>query len=73
VRRHRRRILADFALASVTILAIVGTLSSCGRYGSPVRVAPAAETTAEPLEEEVSSSDTGTKVGVEESEKSKPQ
>ena len=73
MRRLRRRLLADFALASVTILAIVGTLSSCGRYGSPVRVAPAAETTAEPLEEEVSSADTDAKVGVEESEQSKPQ
>ncbi len=30
-------------IAIVTILAIVGTLSSCGRYGSPVRVAPVAE------------------------------
>jgi len=28
--------------AMITILAIAGTLSACGRYGSPVRVAPAA-------------------------------
>ncbi len=28
------------AACIVTILAITGTLSSCGRYGSPVRVAP---------------------------------
>jgi len=27
----------------VTILAIAGTLSACGRYGSPVRVVPVPE------------------------------
>jgi hypothetical protein len=30
-------------IAIITILAIAGTLSSCGRYGKPVRVAPATE------------------------------
>ena len=29
------------ALVMITIFAITGTLSACGRYGSPVRVAPA--------------------------------
>ena len=28
------------ALTLITILAITGTLSACGRYGSPVRVVP---------------------------------
>ena len=28
----------------ITILAITGTLSACGRYGPPVRVAPASDT-----------------------------
>ena len=28
----------------ITILAITGTLSACGRYGRPVRVAPATDT-----------------------------
>ena len=38
-----RSALRHCLIAIVTILAIVGTLSSCGRYGNPVRVAPAAE------------------------------
>jgi hypothetical protein len=38
-----RSALRHCLIAIVTILAIVGTLSSCGRYGSPVRAAPAAE------------------------------
>lgn len=44
-------------VAIVTIFAIAGTLSACGRYGSPVRVAPVADTTAEPIEEEARSAD----------------
>jgi hypothetical protein len=32
-------------IAIITIVAITGTLSSCGRYGRPVRVAPATEDT----------------------------
>jgi hypothetical protein len=32
-------------ISIITILAIAGTLSSCGRYGKPVRVAPATDTT----------------------------
>lgn len=35
-----RRVAVRCALAMITILAITGTLSACGRYGSPVRVAP---------------------------------
>jgi hypothetical protein len=34
-------------LAVLTILAIAGTLMSCGRYGSPVRPLPAAATDTE--------------------------
>jgi hypothetical protein len=32
--------LGRHTLAMITILAITGTLSACGRYGSPVRVVP---------------------------------
>ena len=43
VRGSTRRSPANLcrrALAMITILAIAGTLSACGRYGRPVRVAP---------------------------------
>ena len=30
--------MRDASLGVITILAIAGTLSACGRYGSPVRV-----------------------------------
>lgn len=39
VRRSRCLVIRG-ALAMITIVAITGTLSACGRYGSPVRVAP---------------------------------
>lgn len=32
------------AILIITILAITGTLSACGRYGRPVRAAPATDT-----------------------------
>jgi hypothetical protein len=55
----RRRLPGGrLAIAVITISAITGTLFSCGRYGRPVRVAPAAETIAEPVEEEAGSGDT---------------
>jgi hypothetical protein len=41
------RMLRRRALAMLTILAIAGTLTSCGRYGRPVRPLP---TPAAPLE-----------------------
>jgi len=33
------------AISIITILVIAGTLSSCGRYGSPERLAPGTDTT----------------------------
>jgi len=36
----------------ITILAITGTLSSCGRYGKPVRVAAVTDTTDLAAEDE---------------------
>jgi hypothetical protein len=36
------RMLPMRALAMLTILAIAGTLTACGRYGSPVRPLPTA-------------------------------
>ncbi len=43
--RRNRQPLSRTTLASVTFLAILGTLLACGRYGSPVRVAPGADPT----------------------------
>lgn len=43
----RRRILT-----AITILAIAVTLSGCGRYGSPVRMAPAAGTNSTSVEDD---------------------
>jgi hypothetical protein len=51
----------SIGIAIITIFAIAGTLSSCGRYGSPVRVAASADTMApavEPAEEEATSTKT---------------
>ena len=39
-------------IAIITIVAITGTLSSCGRYGRPVRVEPVADTTDLAAEDE---------------------
>jgi hypothetical protein len=39
-------------ISIITFLAIAGTLSSCGRYGKPVRVAPATDTTDLAAEDE---------------------
>ena len=39
-------------ISIITILAIAGTLSSCGRYGKPLRVAPATDTTDLAAEDE---------------------
>jgi hypothetical protein len=36
----------------VTIFAIAGTLFSCGRYGSPVRVLPVEDATPQPEDED---------------------
>jgi hypothetical protein len=50
------------ATIAITIFAIAGTLSGCGRYGSPVRVAPvesdAAIARMEPLDSEAIASTT---------------
>ena len=43
--RRFRRPGGHWKIAIITILAIAGTLSSCGRYGKPVRAAPATEDT----------------------------
>ena len=40
------------AIVIITILAITGTLSACGRYGRPVRVAPATDTIDLAVEDE---------------------
>ena len=40
------------AIVIITILAIAGTLSACGRYGRPVRVAPATDTIDLAVEDE---------------------
>jgi hypothetical protein len=42
------------AIAAITILAIAGTLSSCGRYGKPVRAASVENPTLEsPVSDDV--------------------
>ena len=41
------------AVVAITIFSIAGTLSSCGRYGPPVRAVPVAETSASPEDEEI--------------------
>ena len=41
-----------YAVLVVTILAIAGTLFSCGRYGSPVRVGAVEGVAQQPAEED---------------------
>lgn len=41
-----------YAVMVVTILAIAGTLLSCGRYGSPVRVGTVKGVAQQPAEED---------------------
>jgi hypothetical protein len=43
----------------ITIFAIAGTLSSCGRYGPPVRAVPVAETSTSPEAEEIAPTEGG--------------
>jgi len=47
------------AVVAITIFAIAGTLSSCGRYGPPVRAVPVAETSASPEDEEIAPTEGG--------------
>ena len=47
------------SLAVITIFAIAGTLSSCGRYGPPVRVVPVSETSASPEDAEIAPTEGG--------------
>jgi len=46
--RHSFARLGRRLLVMITILAIAGTLSACGRYGSPVRSSPVAVGTTAP-------------------------
>ena len=60
--RHRRYgegPRGRLALVIITIFAMTGTLFSCGRYGSPVRSVPVAETSASSEGEEEAPAETG--------------
>ena len=52
------------ALAIITLFAMTGTLSSCGRYGSPVRSVPVAETIAPSENESENEEDASAEKGV---------
>jgi hypothetical protein len=43
VTKRFRRPGSRLAITIITIFAITGTLSACGRYGSPVRAVPTSE------------------------------
>jgi hypothetical protein len=52
------------ALVIITIFAMAGTLSSCGRYGSPVRSVSVAETIAPSENESENEEDASVEKGV---------
>jgi len=64
-RHHSLAYLGRRILAVITILAIAGTLSACGRYGNPVRVAPAEVRTPAPEDGGEARAEAGTSAEVD--------